>query len=384
MQGLVYLDNAATTWPKPDAVYTAIDECLRREAANPGRSSHRMSVAAQKVLDDARLLTMRLFNAPSPHNVVFTLNCTDSLNIAIKGLARPRSRIAVGPYEHNSVARPLVRLERNGVVLLRARGTDGFLVDLDHLEDLCRDGVDLAVISHVSNVTGRVQPVKDIADIVHRSGGLLLLDAAQSAGVLSIDMHQMGIDMLAAPGHKSLYGPMGVGLLVMADNVSILPLREGGTGYRSEDDEHPSDLPWALEAGTPNLPGIAGLVAGIRFIGSVGLERISSHEVELASRLTKGLSEIPGVHPYCGTPRPETGLVSFTIGGIDSAVASVILDQKFGIALRAGLHCAPWAHRALGTLECGTLRASIGWYNTLEHIDCLISAVSVIQSQYAF
>ncbi len=264
----VYLDNAATTWPKPEAVYEAVNECMRQVGANPGRASHAMSIKAERILQDTRSLLARFFNAPSPEHVVFTFNCTDSLNIALKGLLRAGNRAVTGPYEHNSVTRPLSRLACEGVQVSVARGTETLRVDMDHFRSLCLQGVDVAVVSHASNVTGCVQPVVEMAEAVHAHGGLFVLDAAQTAGTIEIDMAKLGVDVLAAPGHKGLYGPMGVGVLIVGRNVEIGPFREGGTGFRSEDVFQPRDLPWSLEAGTPNLPGIAGLAAGVRYVQS--------------------------------------------------------------------------------------------------------------------
>ncbi|HHY46438.1 MAG TPA: aminotransferase class V-fold PLP-dependent enzyme [Firmicutes bacterium] len=370
----VYLDNAATTWPKPDVVYEAINECVRRLGANPGRSSHRMSIQAEQLVQEARLLLAKFFNAPSPDHVIFTLNCTDSLNIALKGLLRAGKKAITGPYEHNSVMRPLRRLQSAGVSVSVARGTEGLRVDMDHFRELCLQGVDVAVVSHASNVTGCIQPIAEMAEVVHQNGGILVLDAAQTAGTTEIDMMKLGVDVLAAPGHKGLLGPMGVGILIVGPGLEIDPFREGGTGFRSEDDFQPRDLPWGLEAGTPNLPGIAGLAAGIRFIQSVGIDSISAREAELSRALCEGLRNIHGVRVFCPV-EPQNGIVSFTIDSYDVALAGAILDQAFGIGVRAGLHCAPATHRAIGTFPNGTLRASFGYFNHFGHVERLLSAV---------
>lgn len=377
---LVYLDNAATSWPKPETVYAAVDACARRAGANPGRSSHRMSVEAQQIIEETRLLVARLFNAPSPDHVVFTLNCTDSLNIALKGLVRKGHRVVTGPYEHNSVMRPLRALERSGAVVKVARAGRDLGMDVDHFAELCRAGVDVAVLAHASNVTGVVQPIDRIARMVHESGGLLVVDAAQAAGTLNIDMAELGIDVLAAPGHKGLLGPMGVGVLVLGRDVDIRPFREGGTGYRSEDDDQPTSLPWRLEAGTPNLPGIAGLGAGIRFVEAEGISSIARKESELAATLAAGLARIPGVKLFCSPGSPQTGIVSFTIDSLEVSVAGALLDEVFGISVRTGLHCAPAAHRALGTFPEGTIRASVGYFNDHDDVERLVEAVKQIST----
>ncbi len=374
-EAFVYLDNAATTWPKPEPVYKAVEETMREFGANPGRSSHHMSQQAERILADARHAVARFFNAPSPEHVVFTLNCTDSLNIALKGLIKPGDRVVTGPYEHNSVMRPLRTLQRSGTSVAVARGTGDFQIDLDHFRQLCHAGIDFAVISHASNVTGCLLPVREIAEIVHEQGGILILDAAQSAGVVEVDMERMGIDILAAPGHKGLLGPMGVGILVLGRDISVEPFREGGTGIKSEGDYQPEELPWRLEGGTANLPGIAGLLAGIRFIESVGIDSIAGHEAELARQLVEGLKGVDGVRLFCDPLGPKTGVVSFTLDAMDVALAGTILDQAFKIGVRTGLHCAPAAHQALGTFPTGTLRASFGYFNDQSHVKRLITAV---------
>ena len=371
---VIYLDNAATTWPKPEAVYIAVDAAMREHGANPGRGSYRMSVDAQRIVDDARQEVCHLFNAPAPERVIFTLNCTDALCIALKGLIKAGDRVVTGPYEHNSVVRPLSSLHRSGAQLAVTKPTKALGIDLDHFRELCRDRVDYVVISHVSNVIGSVSPIKEIAEITHECGGLLLLDAAQSAGDLEIDMQDLGVDVLAAPGHKGLYGPMGTGVLVLSAPLPIKPLREGGTGFASENPEQPEEYPWRLEAGTLNLPGIAGLAAGVRFVKSVGLNAIAEHEAGLAKALADGLRQINDVTVYC-EPMPRTGVVSFRLDGQDAALTGALLDEGFRIAVRTGLHCAPTTHRAIGTFPGGTVRVSFGQFNTQPHVDALVAAV---------
>lgn len=382
MSDFVYVDNAATSWPKPEQVYSAVEWCLRSFAANPGRSSHHMSVKAMECVEACRLRVARLCNAPSPEHVIFTLNCTDSLNMAIKGLFPPGGRAIIGAYEHNSVTRPLGRLASSGATVSAARGTAGYVTDLDHFWEICRRGVDLAVVSHASNVTGAVQPVRQMARMVHEYGGMFVLDAAQTLGVTPIDMQQMGIDVLAAPGHKGLYGPMGTGVLVLGESArGMRPLREGGTGHRSEEEAHPSDLPWRLEAGTANLPGICGLLAGVEFVETVGIENVCAHESGLAAMLIDELSSIDGVDLQSARPRDSgTGVVSFRIAAVEPVLAGVLLDSVYSVGVRTGLHCAPAAHRELGTLPAGTIRASFGWFNTPSHVSLLADAVREIAS----
>ncbi len=373
-EGRIYLDNAATTWPKPEEVYRAVDTAMREHGANPGRGSYRMSVDAQRIVDEARQEICGLFNAPVPERVIFTLNCTDALNLVLKGLIKSGDRVVTGPYEHNSVTRPLYALSRSGAQVAVAKSTKAFGIDLDHFRELSCDRLDYVVLSHVSNVTGCVSPVKEIAEMTHERGGLLILDAAQSAGDLDIDMQDLGVDVLAAPGHKGLYGPMGTGVLVLSAPLPVKPFREGGTGFKSESPEQPDEYPWRLEAGTHNLPGIAGLAAGVRFVRSVGLGAIAEHEANLARRLADGLRQIDGVSVFCDRA-PATGVVSFRLEAIDVALTGTILDESFGIEVRTGQHCAPSTHHAIGTFSGGTVRASFGQFNTTGDVDALVAAV---------
>jgi len=374
---MVYLDNAATTWPKPEAVYHAIDTAMREHGANPGRGAYRMSVEAEKLVDDTRQAIARLFNAPAPERVIFTLNCTDALNIALNGLIKPNDRVVTGPFEHNSVTRPLHSLRQRGTQVAVAKPTRAFGIDIDHFRALCRERLDYVVISHVSNVTGCVAPIKEIAAITHEQGGRLILDAAQSAGDLDIDMQDLGVDVLAAPGHKGLYGPMGTGVLVLSAALPVQPFREGGTGFQSESPEQPTEYPWRLEAGTSNLPGIAGLAEGVRFIRSAGVNAIAKHEALLARMLAEQLRQVDGVSVFCDLA-PRTGVVSFRLGAAGVALTGTILDASFGIAVRTGLHCAPAAHQAIGTFPEGTVRASFGKFNTESDVDALVAAVRQI------
>jgi len=379
---VIYLDNAATTWPKPEAVYRAVDAAMREHGANPGRGSYRMSVDSQRIVDEARQEICQMFNAPDPARVIFTLNCTDALCIALNGLIEADDYVVTGPFEHNSVVRPLYSLRRSGTDIATAKSTAAFGINLDHFRFLCRDGVDYVILSHVSNVMGSQLPVGEIAEITHEQGGLLILDAPQSAGCLEIDMQHLGVDILAAPGHKGLYGPMGTGALVLSAPISVKPFRVGGTGFKSESPEHPSEYPWRLEAGTINLPGIAGLAAGVRFVNSIGVDAIAEHEATLARTLVDGLRNIDGVTVF-SEPVPRTGVVSFRLDSADVALTGTILDGAFGIAVRTGLHCAPGTHKAIGTLPEGTVRASFGHFNTQDHVDTLIAAIREIKKTNA-
>lgn len=379
---IIYLDNAATTWPKPEQVYVAMDTAMREQGGNPGRGSHRLSVAAQKLVEDARQIVCRVFNAQSAERVVFTLNCTDALCLVLKGTIKCGDRVITGPFEHNSVARPLHSMRRAGANVMQCQATPAGRVDLDHFRHLCRQGVDYVVMSHVSNVTGCLTPIREIAALAHEQGALVILDAAQSAGSVEIDMVSMGIDALAAPGHKGLCGPMGTGVLVLSANLPVAPFREGGSGIDSASPEHPQSYPWRLEGGTLNVPGIAGLGAGVRFVETAGIRAIGEREATLARALVDGLNAIDGVRIFGPAARPETGVVSFRIDGADVALTGTLLDESYGIAVRAGLHCAPAAHRAIGSFPEGTVRASLGPFNREADVAALISAVRDIAAGF--
>ena len=379
---IIYLDNAATTWPKPEPVYVAMDAAMREQGGNPGRGSHRLSIAAQKLVEDARQDVSRVFNAPSAERVVFTLNCTDALCLILKGTIKCGDRVITGPFEHNSVARPLRSMRRAGATVTQCQATPAGRIDLDHFRHLCRQGVDYVVMSHVSNVTGCMTPVREISAIAHEQGALVVLDAAQSAGSVEIDMVSLGIDALAAPGHKGLCGPMGMGVLVLSANLPVAPFREGGSGIDSASTEHPQSYPWRLEGGTLNVPGIAGLGAGIRFIETAGIRAIGAREAALARGLVDGLKAVDGVRVFGPAARPETGVVSFRIEGVDVALTGTILDESYDIAVRTGLHCAPSAHRAIGSFPEGTVRASLGPFNSEADVAALVSAVRDIATDF--
>ena len=379
---IIYLDNAATTWPKPEQVYVAMDTAVREHGGNPGRASHRLSVASQKLVEDAREDVCRVFNAPSAERVVFTLNCTDALCLILKGLIKCGDHVITGPFEHNSVARPLHSLRRSGATVMQCQATPGGSVDLDHFRHLSRQGVDYVVMSHVSNVTGCITPVREIAAIARDQGASFILDAAQSAGSVEIDLFSLGVDAVAAPGHKGLCGPMGTGVLVLSEDFPVAPFREGGNGVDSASDEQPRRYPWRLEGGTLNVPGIAGLAAGVRYIESAGIRVVGEREAALARALVEGVSAIDGVRVFGPAAGPETGVVSFRIDGVDVGLTGTILDESYGIAVRTGLHCAPAAHRAIGSFPEGTVRVSLGPFNTEADVAALLSAVREIGARF--
>ncbi|MGQ9802729.1 MAG: aminotransferase class V-fold PLP-dependent enzyme [Anaerolineae bacterium] len=378
---MIYLDNAATSWPKPPQVLAAMVRFLTEVGANPGRSGHRLSVEAGRVVYAAREAVAELFHAPDPLRVVFGMNATEGLNLALRGLLRPGDHVVTSSMEHNSVMRPLRALEREGIsVTVVACSPEGSLDPRAVLEAL-RPETRLVVLNHASNVTGTLLPVAEVGRALHRMRGpLLVVDAAQSGGAVSIDVQADGIDLLAFTGHKSLYGPMGTGGLIIGERVPLgefRPLLRGGTGSRSEREEQPDFLPDMCESGTPNGVGLAGLEAGVRWVLEQGVEAIRAHEMALTQRLIEGLSAIPGVTVY-GTRDPErqTAVVSFNIAGMEPSEVGMRLDEEYGIMCRVGLHCAPAAHRTIGTFPAGTVRLALGAFNTPEEVDAALRAVA--------
>ncbi len=377
---MIYLDNAATSFPKPKRVYERMNQFLREEAANPGRSGHRLSVAAEGQIVQARSLLAKFFGAKNPERIIFTLNCTDSLNIAIKGALRDGDHAITTVLEHNSVLRPLNALEAYGKITVTKihPSKDGF-IDPQDIKKAFQKNTKLIAMTHASNVIGVVQPICEIGRLVREAGALFLVDAAQTAGVISIDVQRDFIDLLAFPGHKSLYGPPGTGGLYVGERAKLIPWREGGTGFDSQSRTQPETLPFLLEGGTPNSVGIVGLKEGVDFILGEGLEKIQTHERSLVKKLRQELKEVPGLKLH-GTDDVTQSVapVSFVVDGIEPQEFSIVLDQSFQIAVRAGLHCAPLMHEMLGTAPQGSIRFSPGYFNTLDEIDQAIRAVREI------
>ena len=371
---MIYLDNAATSWPKPESVYQTMGEFLRTKGGNPGRSSHSMAVAAREAVEETRRLVARLINAPQKAQIVFTLNCTDALNMGLKGLLKPRDHVITSCIEHNSVVRPLTKLVRRGVKITNIPpSNETGVVSVHDIEEAITKDTKLVVITHASNVTGIIQPIEVYGELVRRHGLIFMVDAAQTAGTYPIDVQAANIDLLACSGHKGLFGPPGTGVLYIGDRVDLDPLREGGTGTHSEMEEQPDTLPERYESGTLNSVGISGLGAGLKYIFAEGLERIRTHEQYLTERLIQGLLNIPGVALYTAKDlTKQASIVSLTIEGYEPGEVGVILDQTFDIKARTGLHCAPAAHRTLGTFPLGTIRLSPGYFNTVEEIDATL------------
>lgn len=382
----IYLDHAASSWPKPPEVIKAMVECMEEYAANPGRGSHEKAVKASRTLFEGRKQLARLFRIKNPNDIAYALNTTMALNLAIKGFVREGDHVICTAVEHNSVRRPLEFLKASKGVQISYLQTDAQgNINLKELESLITSRTKLVVCNHSSNLLGSILPVADIAEVCRKHRVKLLVDAAQTAGTIDIDVNLMGIDMLAFPGHKGLLGPQGTGGLYIHPDLDLDPLLHGGTGSQSEAIEQPTVRPDRYEAGTQNTVGIAGLVEGIKWVQKQTVEKIHQHEWQLTQRLMNGLLGIPGVQilgPVLG--QNKTGIVSFTVAQTDSSEIAFILDQSFGIAVRAGYHCTPLAHETVGTLERGAVRASVGCFTTEGEIDQLIDAVKEIAGHMQF
>ena len=375
----IYLDNAATSWPKPESVYRAADDYARQNGSAAGRGSHRLGLEATKIVDGTRDQLRALVHADPADVVAFCSNGTDALNLCIQGAVQPGDRVLTTAAEHNSVLRPLRQLQsRFGVDVTIIPVDRQGQVSLTELAIALQDHPSLVVINHASNVTGTIQPLEEIADLVRATPARLLVDAAQTIGALAIDLTQTPIDLLAFSGHKALLGPMGTGAAIIRHEFAsrLRSLRQGGTGTSSESDHQPNTGVAKFEAGNLNMPGICGLAAGLTFVS----ENFASHRNEktaLTQQLLTQLAEIPGTTIY-GPPvgADRMGVVSFNLAGLDCHDLAMILEQQAGIQVRSGLHCAPLVHRAIGTASRGgTLRASLGPFTTNDQIEALVDAL---------
>ena len=364
-----YLDNAATSWPKPESVYRAVDHFMREVGATPGRGGHRREEEAARIADETRAALADLFHAPDPSGVAFTMNATQAINMALKGLLKMGDHVITSSIEHNAMWRPLKALERRGVEVTAVPCARDGLLDPAEVESAIRSSTRLVAMLHASNVLGTILPIAEIGALARRRGIPFLVDAAQTAGAYPLDMQAMNIDLLAFPGHKGLFGPHGTGGLIVRPGLALETWVEGGSGTESAPETMPESLPLRLEAGTQNAAGIAGLLAGTRFVLEQGVERIRAHEMELTALLMDLLRGVPNLTLLGpADPAARTAVVSVTIEGYVPEQLAMVLDQVFNIATRAGLHCAPQAHRTAGTLEVGALRFSPGYFNTADKI----------------
>ena len=384
-QPRIYLDNAATTWPKPEVVYTAVDYYQRELGTSPARGVYAEAVEADRIVDGARRAVAEILGAEGPRQIAFAFNGTDALNLAIHGILQTGDHVVTTAVDHNSVLRPLRWLEERGQIQVTRVGCNASgVVDPGQIRAALRPNTRLVAVVHASNVTGALQPIADIGSMVRPSGALFLVDAAQSLGNLPIDVRAMDIDLLAAPGHKGLLGPLGTGVVYFRPGVEerLESFRQGGTGTHSDEDRQPQSLPDKYEPGNHNAAGLCGLRAGVAYLRDRGLESLRAEEIELTGRLMDGLAAIPGVRLYGPQdPAARVGVVSIALQGYSPQECAAALDLHFRIQVRAGVHCAPLMHRALGTTAGGgTVRFSLGPFNTAADVDAAVSAMGELAS----
>jgi cysteine desulfurase family protein len=381
-QRCVYLDHAATSWPKPPEVVEAVVAAMREQGANPGRGAYAMALAASRVVFESRRACADLLGVADSRDLIFTSGCTESCNLMLKGLLGPGDRLVVSSMEHNAISRPLHALAQQGLTVdvVEADGTG--LVDAADVERAVRRAPTKAVVcQHAGNVTGAIQPIADLADIAHENSALLLVDGAQGGGHLDVDLGALDVDAYALAGHKGMLGPQGVGLLYLRPGLEARELTQGGTGGgSSEEDAQPSGRPERYEAGTPNTQGIAGLGAGARLLSAHGA-RWRAEEQQIFRVLKEGLLAMRGVTVYGpGLDEPCVPVLCLTHATLDPDRIAFLLDRQAGVAVRSGLHCAPWAHRSLGTLETGAVRLSVGHGTTAADVDTALTALAGILS----
>lgn len=378
---MIYLDNAATTMHKPKEVIDAVVEAMT-SLGNAGRGANEASLSAARIIYDAREKLCRFFNGEDPRQIVFTSNSTESLNIAIKGLLEPGDHVITTMLEHNSVLRPLYEMEKKGVALTIIRADKKGRFSLEEMEAAIRPETKMIVCTNGSNLTGNYVDIGKVGEMAHRHDVLFVVDASQTAGVFPIDVRNMQVDVLCFTGHKGLLGPQGTGGMYVREGLAIRPLKSGGSGVQTYSKTHPREMPTALEAGTLNGHGIAGLRAAVEYIEKTGLDNIRAKEQELMWRFYEGVKEIPGVTVYGDFhSRERCAIVSLNIGDYDSSEVSDALLTEYGISTRPGGHCAPLMHEALGTVEQGAVRFSFAHSNTEEEVDIAINAVRELATE---
>lgn len=378
----IYLDNASTTFPKPENVVNSIYNFLTNVGGNPGRSNHDNALNTNRLLLAARETISNFFNYSSTENVIFTNNITTSLNILINGSVSPGDHVITSSMEHNSVLRPLFNLQSKGIIELDIINANKFgFISIEDLKNRLRKNTKMIILNHASNITGSIQPIKEIGNICRDNNIFFILDSAQSAGVLNIDFTELNLSALAFTGHKSLFGPQGIGGFIINDKLNEIctPLILGGTGSLSHSTEQPSFLPDKFESGTLNMPGIVGLMEGIKFIESEGINTIYEKNRFLRNHLVNNLSNMNDVILYEDiNNKYYTSCISFNIKDIDTAELSFTLDNDFAIKNRSGLHCAPFAHKSIGSFPSGTVRLSLSYFNSKSDIDYTIDSINKI------
>ncbi len=382
---MIYFDNAATSWPKPPQVKEAMNQFMEEVGANPGRSGHFRSIEAARIVFETREALSVLFHVKDSSRIVFTLNATESINLALKGLLKPGDHVITSSMEHNSVMRPLRNLEKKGIALSIVSCSNEGMLDSREVEGKIQSNTKMVVLNQASNVTGTLLPVEEVGWIARKHNLLFLVDAAQTAGAYPIDVERDGIDLLAFTGHKSLYGPQGTGGLVVGERIQekeMIPLKQGGTGSRSEFEEQPDFLPDCFESGTPNGVGLAGLLAGVQFVLGKGVEGIRQNEMALIKKLIMGFKNIPQVRLF-GPKLQEDRIatLSFNVAPLSPSDTASRLEKEFGILCRPGLHCAPAAHHTIGTFPEGTIRFGLSAFNTEAEVETAIRAVFQISKK---
>lgn len=378
---MIYLDNAATTLQKPQCVMDAVVQAMST-MGNAGRGAHSNALSASRVIYDTRCKIAQLFGCSRPDHVIFTSNSTEALNIALNGIFQAGDHVITTDLEHNSVLRPLYRLEKAGVISLDfvPADSDGRL-DYDAFETLIQENTRAIVCTHASNLTGDMVQIQRVGQIARAHGLIFVVDASQTAGAVPIDMERMNIDILCFTGHKGLMAPQGTGGMCIREGIEIRPFKVGGSGVHSYDKEQPEDYPVRLEAGTLNSHGIAGLSAALDWLRSTGIENIKNRELKLMRQFYEGVSKLDGVRVYGNFDGARTAVVTLNIRDYDSGAVSDALFEDYGISTRPGAHCAPRIHEALGTREQGAVRFSFSWFNTEEEVGKAIQAVRELAEQ---
>lgn len=382
---MIYLDNTATSYPKPKTVVQAMTDFMNNIGANPGRSGHRLSIEAGRIVNEARENVAKIFNCKDPMKVIFGSNATDGLNLGIRGILKKGTHVITSSMEHNSVMRPLRELEQNGVELTVIHcSKEGFLVPED-ISNFIKKNTKLIIINHASNVVGTILPIREVGKIARENEILFMIDAAQTGGCYTVDMEEDFIDLLGFTGHKSLLGPQGTGGLVIGENVNInelKALKAGGTGSKSEFEEQPQFLPDKYESGTMNTVGLAGLSAGIEFILNETIEKIHKYEMKITKRFIEGAKEIEKLTLYGSLDeKKQTPTISFNIKGMSQSEVGFILDEEYEIMCRVGLHCAPSAHKTIGTFPNGTVRFGMGYFISENDVDFAFDALKKMVSK---
>ncbi len=381
MSELIYFDNSATSFPKPESVYRFMDEFYRKHGVNPGRSGFDAAIETEELVFNTRKLLVSLFNGNDPNRLTFSYNASDSLNMIIQGLAEKGDHVITTMLEHNSVLRPLHHLSMAGIIEVDHLpfNNQGF-INPDDIKKAIKKNTRMVVINHCSNVIGTIQPIAEIGKICRKAGVFLIVDASQSAGAMPIDVKAMNIDVLVFTGHKCLMGPTGIGGSYVEEHVPVKSTRFGGTGVRSAQKTHLDEFPYRLECGTLNLLGVAGLNAGVNWLNEQGIENVHLKEMQLWDKLRKGIQNIGNVTTYCAESiENHNPVLSFNIKGFDSGDVGMMLDVDYNIACRTGLHCAPLVHEGLGTDKIhGSVRLSLGAFNTEQQVETAIEAVAEI------